>query len=479
MNQERVDSDLEEAFERLRQVPPPDETRQAGLRMAFMGQVRGYRQAGLAPDASASPARGARPRAGRLLWLGVFRSRRMALAGALLALVLVVVAGTGGVIYAADGAVPGDALYGIDQTVESLRLSLTTRPAATTRLLLSLARERLAEAEELSSQGDGENLAVALDGFGTAVSSLAQAPATGDEAEEAALTALLDSSFPAGEEPPVGSAPGDGVEEGDDDGPVEPAPGEAGACVGADPHPVGQRLADTYGIPYDTVMGWFCDSNYGMGEIMLALQTGMAAGDLLAMRTELGGWGQVWQALGLIGSARKGTVESPEDEDLPDEEEPPDDEELPGQEGDFCVGADPHPVGQRLADEYGVTYEQVMGWFCDGRYGMGEIKIALQAGKTLEMAAEDLLAMKTELGGWGQVWHALGMKGKPKKVVAEPSPEVPAGAADETPGKSPKVKPTKEPNVKPDAVTKPKPAKPAKPKPAKPAKPRPAKPPKD
>ncbi len=54
-------------------------------------------------------------------------------------------------------------------------------------------------------------------------------------------------------------------------------------------------------------MTWFCEEHYGFGEIMHALQTadpeeeGKTPEELLHRKTELGGWGQVWQELGLIG----------------------------------------------------------------------------------------------------------------------------------------------------------------------------------
>ncbi len=35
-----------------------------------------------------------------------------------------------------------------------------------------------------------------------------------------------------------------------------------------------------------------------------------------------------------------------------------------------CVGADPQPTGMTLAERYGVTYEEIMGWFCK-HYGFG------------------------------------------------------------------------------------------------------------
>jgi hypothetical protein len=83
-----------------------------------------------------------------------------------------------------------------------------------------------------------------------------------------------------------------------------------------DEHPVAKGIAETYEVEYETVIAWFCgdddfvkpdEENFGFGEIMLALQTSalddveFSAEELLEMRAEGDGWGEIWQALGLIG----------------------------------------------------------------------------------------------------------------------------------------------------------------------------------
>ena len=86
-------------------------------------------------------------------------------------------------------------------------------------------------------------------------------------------------------------------------------------CSGAKldrPHPVAVKLAESYGVTTEWVMGHFC-SGHGMGAIMLALKMGdgeVAKADaLLAKRASGMGWGQIWKEEGLIGSEREG--ESP------------------------------------------------------------------------------------------------------------------------------------------------------------------------
>ncbi|MGD8905237.1 MAG: DUF5667 domain-containing protein [Anaerolineae bacterium] len=423
MKHDEIDRELAEALDSLREVPLPDEGRQAAHRAAFLAGARA--QHGLTES-----------EAGSRRWLGFLRpapvfSKKWALAGVAVAIVLALLVSTGGVIYAADAAVPGDPLYGVDQAVESARLGLTHRPESVMNLLLSLAEERLLEAEELAAQQDEGNLGVVLDNYGATVSALAQTLGTVEGADRATLTALLDQAFsdhdlrltnilgPA----VVADAADDGEEEATEDE-------DAAYCVGADPHPTAQRLADTYDVTYEEIMGWFCDDGYGLGEIKHALETSVATGDspedLLALKNELGGWGEVWQELGLIGSTDDDSEEFTEEEE----------EELA-----YCVGVEPHPVAQRLAETYGVAYEDIMTWFCEGRYGLGEIMHALQTSDDEDGNAPDqVLLRKTELGGWGQVWQELGLIGKPDDKPDKDAKEKPA-----KPMKAPKVKPTKKP----------------------------------
>ena len=78
-------------------------------------------------------------------------------------------------------------------------------------------------------------------------------------------------------------------------------------------HPVGSGIALRYDVDYELVMTWFCQGNYGFGQIMLALETSkilpnssyegalLTPQELLEMKTTFGGWGQVWKELGFTG----------------------------------------------------------------------------------------------------------------------------------------------------------------------------------
>lgn len=82
--------------------------------------------------------------------------------------------------------------------------------------------------------------------------------------------------------------------------------------------------------------------------------------------------------------------------------------------GHYCTNPeDHHPALYRLALQYDTPYEQVLKWFCEGRFGVGEIEHALAASLAVNgtYSAEQILAMKVEMGGWGKVWQFLGLKG--------------------------------------------------------------------
>jgi hypothetical protein len=422
MKHDEIDRELAEALDSLREVPLPDEGRQAAHRAAFLAGARAQHRL-------------AESEAGSRRWLGFLRpasvfSKRWALAGVAVAIVLALLVSTGGVIYAADAAVPGDPLYGVDQAVESARLGLTHRPESVMNLLLSLAEERLREAEELAAQQDEGNLGVVLDNYGATVSALAQTLGTVEGADRATLTALLDQAFSDHDVRLTKILGPVVVADAADEGGEETGEEDAAYCVGAGPHPTAQRLAETYDATYEEIMGWFCDDGYGLGEIEHALQTSEATAlsvqEVLDLKTGLGGWGEVWQDLGLIGSTDDDSEEFTEEEE----------EELA-----YCVGVEPHPVAQRLADTYDVAYEDIMTWFCEGRYGLGEIMHALQTSDDEDgNAPEQVLLRKTELGGWGQVWQELGLIGKSDDKPDKDAKEKPA-----KPTKAPKVKPAKKP----------------------------------
>jgi hypothetical protein len=78
--------------------------------------------------------------------------RRFAFAA--VSVVLAFTLGTAGVAYAAQEALPGEALYGVKRGIESARLAVTVQPESQIELLSAFAAERVQEVEALADSGD-------------------------------------------------------------------------------------------------------------------------------------------------------------------------------------------------------------------------------------------------------------------------------------------------------------------------------------
>jgi hypothetical protein len=104
-----------------------------------------------------------------------------------------------------------------------------------------------------------------------------------------------------------------------------------------------------------------------------------------------------------------------------------------GEPNAFCADLEgrQHPVGSRIALGYGVEYDTVMDWFCNGHYGFGQIMLALQTSQFVNISPTDLLAMNSESGGWGLVWQELGFTGRPKADRPAGGPPAWAGPSGE------------------------------------------------
>jgi hypothetical protein len=117
--------------------------------------------------------------------------------------------------------------------------------------------------------------------------------------------------------------------------------------------------------------------------------------------------------------------------------------DVEGEEGEVVAGKH-HPVGEKIAATYNVTYEEVMGYFCHGA-GFGQIMLALQTQEITQTPAADLLQMKKEQGGWGQLWHSLGIVKNPKH--AQPPVDDETGEPTGEPTDESTVAPTDDPTA--------------------------------
>ncbi len=190
---------------------------------------------------------------------------------------------------------------------------------------------------------------------------------------------------------------------------------EALICSGEAIHPVLESLAEDYeGVEYEDLLFYFCEQDFGVGEIEHALTTAALVDDeaityemLLAKVYEDGmAWGEIWQELGLIGSGDGDEGDGEGDGD--------------GKISSHYCSVDSEaelPALADLAEQYGVEYSELLTFFCEG-YGLGEIKLALKTAEKME--DEDLwndfliLPKKDRDGGWGKLWQMLGLIGKDK-----------------------------------------------------------------
>jgi len=75
-------------------------------------------------------------------------------------------------------------------------------------------------------------------------------------------------------------------------------------------HPVAEKIALTYDVPYETILGLLCEENpVSLGQIMLALQTAALTGEdftIYLTGVDEFHWGQIWQEFDIKGKPDKG-----------------------------------------------------------------------------------------------------------------------------------------------------------------------------
>jgi hypothetical protein len=70
------------------------------------------------------------------------------------------------------------------------------------------------------------------------------------------------------------------------------------------------------------------------------------------------------------------------------------------------------PEAVTLSERYGVSYEEIMNWFCLNN-GFGEIDLAYSLSQETEVPVEEIFAMRESGMGWGQIKQELQPKLKP------------------------------------------------------------------
>jgi uncharacterized protein DUF5667 len=121
--------------------------------------------------------------------------RRLSLMQVLLALVLALTAGTGGVVYAAKASNPGDPLHGVELAMEQAQFDLTPGLSRKVELRIAFAEERLNEAQATFSKNDVTNGIEAMNEYGMETSDIAQLIGSANGTDQVALTALVESAL--------------------------------------------------------------------------------------------------------------------------------------------------------------------------------------------------------------------------------------------------------------------------------------------
>jgi len=186
-------------------------------------------------------------------------------------------------------------------------------------------------------------------------------------------------------------------------------------CTGANPQPKGLSLAQQYGVPYEEIMGWFCQG-FGFGEIDLAYglsrETGVPVSDIFEMRRSGLGWGQIKQRLHNT-SAPTPTPNpgGPSPTAMPQATSVPT-SVPPG--ASSCPGPGRQPSADAIAQRYGVSYDEVVDWYCQG-FSYGDIEHAYQLSQQYQVAVAEIFSLRSAGMNWGQIIQQLkaGSPGNP------------------------------------------------------------------
>ena len=118
-----------------------------------------------------------------------------------------------------------------------------------------------------------------------------------------------------------------------------------------------------------------------------------------------------------------------------DDSDPPENDD---NEGNLvCSGEMDHPVLTRLAEDYGVEYADLLNYFCQEKFGIGELKHALETSQAdgVELSWIELLGERDdedemERSGWGKIWQSLGLIGKDRGGKEQKEPDLDTGIED-------------------------------------------------
>ena len=210
---------------------------------------------------------------------------------AVLLAILAVLVASGMLVSAADAAVPGDWMYGVDRAMDGLRLRLALDHKQKAQVERQLAQERLREAQALARRGETES--VELLRQESRVALLAAKAADPHYARKTEKSIGPTATPLQGEqnEPRLGQS---GLAQGDP------------TCAGTAARRLlaGEKLAQRLSVSYGEVMGWYCQG-YAFGEIAMAYRisrvAGVAVKEVFAQHKNGLDWGKILQNYRLNG----------------------------------------------------------------------------------------------------------------------------------------------------------------------------------
>jgi hypothetical protein len=100
-----------------------------------------------------------------------------------------------------------------------------------------------------------------------------------------------------------------------------------------------------------------------------------------------------------------------------------DGQDLPKDQGRFCSGSSTkdQPEAARLAQQFGVTTQEITGWFCQN-YGFGEIRMAYSIAAQKAVPVADVFAKLAGGEDWGKIMQAYELRGNPNNN-GQPNPK--------------------------------------------------------
>jgi hypothetical protein len=167
-------------------------------------------------------------------------------------------------------------------------------------------------------------------------------------------------------------------------------------------------------VPYNEIMSWFCQG-FGFGEIDLAYglsrESGVAVTDIFALRRSGLGWGQIKKQLkNYVAPTPTPVPGGPAPTATPQPPVIPTTAPPPGSAS--CPGPGHQTQADSIAQRYGVSYNEVVGWYCQG-FSYSDIDHAYQLSRQYNVSVANILGMRSAGMNWGQIIQQLKGSGNP------------------------------------------------------------------